>query len=148
MTDLKLVEPSAIYKDAYLDMRQMNYWGIVIEQSLKDGSVLEDFDLLAKKQIGGWTFRLVSVPEHEMEAKLAKLQRHMIDVREDCWYAHFFKDETMFVVYQDRVFKTSVDPDGWREAVEHGLRNGVPLEQLDFKPRTKDAAEAFFGLRG
>lgn len=75
MTDLKLVEPSAIYKDAYLDMRQMNYWGIVIEQSLKDGSVLEDFDLLAKKQIGGWTFRLVSVPEHEMEANLAKLQR-------------------------------------------------------------------------
>jgi len=98
--------------------------------------------------MGGWTFLFVSVPEHEVEAKLAKLQQHMIDVREDCWHAHFFKDETLIVVDQDRVFKTSIDPKDWQEAAGHGLRNGIPPGQLDFDPRTKEAAETFFGLRG
>lgn len=77
---------------------------------------------------------------------MKKLQNHMIGIAEDCWYAHFFKDETLYVVYQDKVFQTTVFPHDWDEAIRHGMNHGIPMEQLDFHPRTADDAFALFGL--
>lgn len=122
------------------------YFGIIVEQSLKDVSVLQEFEIRADKRIGSWRLLLVSVPEEEIEPKMRRLQDHMIGVSEDCWYAHFFKDETLYVVYQDAIFRTSVDPEDWDEAIRYGLTNGIPREQLDFRPRTAEEAMATFGL--
>lgn len=124
----------------------MAYLGIIIEQSLKDASVMHQFTTLAEQWYGSWRFLLVSVPEEELERKMKTLQDHMIDLAEDCWYAHFFQDETLYVVYQDAVFRTTLSPDDWDEPVRYGLSHNVPIEQLDFKPRTVDDACAMFGL--
>lgn len=124
----------------------MAYLGIIVEQSLKDVSVLQSFKILAEKRAGSWRLLLVSVPDEEMDPKLQKLQNHMIGISEDCWYAHFFKDETLYVVYQDAIFKTSVFPEDWDDAIRYGLDHGIPVEQLDFNPRTAEDACAMFGL--
>lgn len=57
-------------------------------------------------------------------------QDNMIDVREDCWYAHFFRGGELFVVYQDCAFKVNTNLETWTEAVQYGLDNGISKEQL------------------
>lgn len=52
------------------------------------------------------------------------------------------------VVYQDRTFHATVNPETWTQSIQHGLDNGIPREQLDFKPRTKVDAMAYFGSVG
>jgi hypothetical protein len=124
----------------------MAFYGIIVEQSLKDVSIVQEFVILGDKQVGSWRLLLVSVPEAEINQKMKKLQNHMIGITEDCWYAHFFKDETLYVVYQDNIFQTTVFPQDWDEEIQHGMTHGIPIEQLDFRPRTIDDAIALFGL--
>ncbi|WP_410768475.1 hypothetical protein [Fontibacillus sp. BL9] len=125
----------------------MSYLGIVIEQSLKDQTILSELTILGEKQIGGWTLLLVSVSSgEELSPLLQKLQNHMIDAQEDCWYAHFFSNEWMFIVYENALFETSLLPEDWDEAIRHGMSYNIPLEQLDFKPRTKKDVLELFGI--
>lgn len=76
----------------------MNYYGIVIEQSLRNVEVLSEFDLVAQKQIGSWKLLLISISDNELESQLKKLQDNMIDITDDCCYSHFFNEETLIVV--------------------------------------------------
>lgn len=124
----------------------MSFYGIVIEQSLRNTGVIEEFDVVAQKQAGSWKLLLVSVPDHEIESRINILQDHMIPIADDCWYAHFFNGETMFAVYQDAAFKTTIHPKDWDEIIQYGLEHQVPIEQLDFKPCTKEEAFLLFGL--
>jgi len=34
------------------------------------------------------------------------------------------------------------------EVIEYGLNHGAPMEQLDFKPRTKEDSYEFFSIGG
>lgn len=70
----------------------------------------------------------------------------MVNINEDCWYAHFFRDQELIVVYQDRVFRATGDPSTWEEPIRYGRAHGIPLEQLDFHPRTKVDARSFFDV--
>lgn len=36
------------------------------------------------------------------------------------------------------------DPSSWGPAVEYGLKQDIPRAQLDFRPRTEEAARTFF----
>lgn len=122
----------------------MPYLGVVVEQCLRDPRVLEGLHGLARRRGRSWTFHLVSVAEHELDRQVRTLQEHM--VTDEAWYAHFFRDRELVVVYRDAVFRVTIDRATWTPAVEHGLRNGIPREQLDFWPRTWQEAMDFFGL--
>lgn len=124
----------------------MIYYGIVIEQSLKNPSILKEFGIVAQKQMGSWNFLLVSASENTLENQLKKLQDNMIPINEDCWYNHFFMNDTMIVVYQDAVFKTTTNQSDWKEVIQYGIKHGVPIEQLDFNPCTRDGAFNLFDL--
>ncbi len=121
-----------------------NYLGIVIEQSLANRSVLKDFRIEARRNVGSWEFLLVSISEPELEQHLQTLQEAMRP--NEPWYAHYFAGNELLVVFRNALFRIGVDPSTWASAVEHGLALGIPREQLDFKPRTKTDALAFFGL--
>jgi len=124
----------------------MSYWGIVVDQSLKDKNFLQHLNVIANKQIGSWKLLLVSIPDHELEEHIQSLQHEMIDIKDGCWYAHFFKDNELIVIYQDSSFLVTIDPTSWMETVQYGLAKGFPMEQLDFSPRTKVDAATYFGL--
>lgn len=123
-----------------------SFWGIVVDQSLKDKDFIKHLNVVAKRQVGSWDLLLVSLSEHEMDGQIALLQQEMIDIKEGRWYAHFFRDNELIVVYQDRTFRMTVDPTSWTEAVQYGFNNGIPTEQLDFSPRTKIDTVTYFGL--
>lgn len=121
------------------------YLGIVVENSLRDGVVPQGFTVVARVRHGDWDFALVRAPAADVDRLVGELQRHM--VTDDTWYAHFFRGDDLIVVFRDAAFQVTTDPASWTPAVQHGLAGGVPLEQLDFYPRTRAAAETFFGLR-
>lgn len=121
-----------------------DYLGIVIEQCLKDPSVEDSLKPIAKKKLRSWMFLLLSVSESELDDHVKLLQSEMIE--DDAWYAHYFRDDELMVVFRDAVFRVSTDPKTWGGPVEHGVRSGIPLEQLDFDPRTEEDARRFFGL--
>jgi len=60
--------------------------------------------------------------------------------------AHCFRGNELVVVFRDAAFRITSDPASWGPPIEHGSAAGVPREQLDFHPRTRAAAEAFFQL--
>jgi len=122
------------------------YLGIIIEKSLKETDVIKEFQIVGTRRKGSWNFLLVSVSEEKLEQQIRLLQQHMIDIEEDCWYAHYFRKNELVVVYQDKVFRTSTSPETWQEVIQYGLDHGIPLEQLDFNPRTMEGAYGFFDI--
>lgn len=121
-----------------------NYLGIVIKQSLKNSTNI--LDIIAQKVVGSWDFMLVSVEDHQLDKHIKELQGNMINVDEDCWYSHYFRDNELIIVYQDRVFYSLTDPKSWDDGIQYGLNHGVPKEQLDFKPRTVNDSYEFFNI--
>ena len=96
-------------------------------------------------QIGSWVFLLVSVPEDQLDAHTEMLQTNMVPNGK--WYAHYFTGEELLVVYWDAVFRATTNPKTWGPVIEHGLKSGIPLEQLDFNPRTMVDAGTFFSVK-
>ncbi|MCL5116345.1 MAG: hypothetical protein M1272_04255 [Firmicutes bacterium] len=119
--------------------------GVVVDHSLRDIEFVGELPVIAKRQAGTWGILLISVAEGGLDAMIQSLQKHMVSIAEDCWYAHFFGNGRLTVVYQDAVFAVS-DGESTMAAVQYGNDHGVPLEQLDFYPRTQAQAEAYFGL--
>ena len=49
------------------------------------------------------------------------------------WYAHFWRDRQITVIYSDARFEMLADDQStWTPAVAHGRAHGIPDEQLDF----------------
>lgn len=49
------------------------------------------------------------------------------------WYAHFWKDDKITVVYNDKQFELEKnDKSTWKEAIEHGKAQGIPENELGF----------------
>ena len=49
------------------------------------------------------------------------------------WYAHFWNEDKIIVVYNDKQFKLLKDDKSiWGEAIEHGKAQGIPENELDF----------------
>lgn len=62
------------------------------------------------------------------------------------WYAHYFCDDDLVIVFQDAIVRVGTDPETWGPAIEAGSVRGIPREQLDFRPRTRADALEFFEL--
>lgn len=117
----------------------MNYRGIIIEQSLINKNILTNVKVLSKKIINErttevWNMLKVEIPEEKIEEFIKRLAK-VIKPHEP-WYAHFYHEDprktNMIVVFSKEIILiTKNKPE---KAVEYGLRIGIPLAQLDFKP--------------
>jgi hypothetical protein len=122
------------------------YMGIVVNRSLQDDKCFTRLNVIGHRQVGSWGLMLVSVADEEFAALVETLQNSMINIQDGCWYVHFFRGAELVVVYQDRVFRVTVDPSTWTDAVHYGFEHGIPTEQLDFHPRTVKDAFSYFGV--
>jgi hypothetical protein len=114
-----------------------DYRGIIIAEGLDDPRVINAFDVY-KAQIsadgqpldyggktGRWHLYYVRCSRQEIET----LRLHLLGG----WYAHFWNDGTIVVAFSDRLFDLGkTDRSTWREAVAHGVQQGIPEEELDF----------------
>ncbi len=107
------------------------YKGVVIEESLDNPGLVESFltqDIEITREENPqdrWHLYKVVVSPDEIEKVSRTIKKG--------WYAHFWKDNDMIVIFRNKHFKIDPrNPATWKEAVEYGLSVGIPLEQLNF----------------
>ncbi|MGA9762626.1 MAG: hypothetical protein WBQ14_09400 [Gaiellaceae bacterium] len=122
------------------------FYGIVIEQSLADPAFAETLDVVARKQDpnGSWVFLLVRIASDRLFTELERIRQALAGSQP--WYAHFFSGGKIAVVFPDTIISMTTDAAGWEAAIAHGLRLGIPREQLDFWPHSVEQVEEMFGL--
>lgn len=110
--------------------------GAIIAEGLDDPTIINNFAVykagITKEGIpidygghlGRWHFYHVRCSKKEID----ELQPHILKG----WYVHFWKDDKIIVVYNDRQFELLKDDKStWKEAIEHGRAQGVPENEFD-----------------
>lgn len=123
----------------------MTFRGTIIEESLKDLSVLGDVKVVSTKVVPAterhktpwvkqWTLHTVEVPQ-ERVVEVTENIRRALD-RQHNWYADYKSDKEHFIIYRDKVFHITdrSNKAQYDEATEHGIAVGIPDYQVDFSP--------------
>jgi hypothetical protein len=122
------------------------FYGIVIEQSLADPAFAETLEVVHRQRDpnGTWVFLVVRVEPERLAGELERIRDAF--VAGETWYAHFFSDDEVAVVFPDAIITMTTDPVSWTPAIEHGLALGISIEELDFWPHTVEQTEERFGI--
>jgi hypothetical protein len=125
----------------------MGYKGVIIEESLKDKSVLKKVIILSTKVeqviekhktpwLKQWTLHTVKVSEEKAEKIAQKLSKALDYSHNNSWYADFKNDHFAYIIFKDKVFKIRLDDaEGFKEAKQYGISLGIPEYQVDFAPQ-------------
>ena len=107
------------------------YKGCIVEESIDDNRVLNNLKTVKIRITDEadpekrWHIYDSLVSEEEIN----KLHEHL----KQSWYMHFWKDNTMIVLFKGKKFTLDVnDKETWKPAIEYGLSINIPEEQLDF----------------
>lgn len=132
------------YKQPELNM---NYKGIIIEESLLDKSVLNEVEILKtevekttaehKSSVKQWTMHNVEIPADKVEDIADKISKALDD--KNTWYADFKTDTEHYIIYRNKVFHITdrLDKTQYDKAREYGISIGIPDYQVDFSPEVK-----------
>jgi len=117
------------------------YHGILIDQEFSDPSFPETFKVFAKKQDGDWKIYGVEVEDSKIGRVINGVRKNM---REGGWYCHFYKENTLWVVFKDKTFRVTPDKSTWKLIIEYGEKLKIPKEQLDFWPNRFQDEQHYF----
>jgi hypothetical protein len=113
---------------------ESEYHGIIVEESLREPSILRSVSVLGRKRGRDWTLLRVGVSEGVLQETIESVRRNLKVVNGVPFYAHFYRSGELIVVFPDRVFRITPNKDTWAQAVNYGKSVGIPLDQLDFLP--------------
>lgn len=108
------------------------YHGIIIDKQFISPTIVEDFKTFAKKIDGSWAIYGIEVEDKEIESTMKKIQKETRP--NEPWYAHFYNDENLYVVFKEKIFKVKPHKSSWNEIIEYGKTLNIPEEQLTFWP--------------
>ncbi|MDD2823266.1 MAG: hypothetical protein PHQ59_04290 [Candidatus Daviesbacteria bacterium] len=123
----------------------MKYKGIIIEESLKDKSVLKKVKILNTEVeavtenhktpwLKQWTLDSVEISENEAE-EIAEELRKSLETEHAAWYTDFKNESTHFIIFPEKIFKINrKNEEEYLEAKKYGISLGLPEHQLDFSP--------------
>lgn len=117
----------------------LTWHGIIVDKSLQDPGVMDDFKILGKKVADDdpkdvWTIYKVEVKAHLIDRVIERVQKNL----QEGWYAHFYKNKDLIIVFHDRVFKVATDPKTWKPIILYGKSQHIAADPLDFFPCTED----------
>jgi len=125
-----------------------NYRGVIIEESLKDTSVLKEVEIVSTEiekvteehktpWINQWTMHTVEFPPDKAE-NLSKKISQSIDTKHGNWYADFKNENIHYVIYPNRVFRINrKNEEEYQEATKYGISIGIADYQVDFSDDIK-----------
>src|SRR5215471_15543621 len=109
----------------------MKYRGIIIEESLSDNRILNNFNILklyiteTAKKCDQWHLFEVEIEENEIE--------NTSKIIMEGWYAHFWHGSDVTAVFANKIIKFNyLDKNTWNEVIEYCKKLGIPDKQLDF----------------
>jgi len=109
------------------------YTGTIIEESLLDSRILNEFKINAVKISNS------EKPEerwhlYEVEATIDQIRMLTTQLKPTGWYTHFWQDDDIIVIFPGRKFRIHhSDKATWSEAISYGQSIGIPTKQLDFR---------------
>lgn len=127
----------------------MDYHGVIIEESLRDPSILSAVRITETKVepvteehhtpwLRQWTLHTMEVPEGRADEIADKISG-AFNTQHGSWYADFKNSSVHYVIFPHRVFRIDrKDPSGYQPAVSYGQSLGIPEHQLDFSPDIKE----------
>lgn len=134
----------------------MNYYAEVINLSLKNDKILEDFPILSikKRFLGLLKIFTIEVDEKNIDETVKLFQKNMSTKLRKEWYITFHTEEKVIIVFRKRIFKLSgkgivpvyqkvldvsgaEDKEKWEEVIQYAKSLGVPDNQCDFLPEMK-----------
>ncbi|SRR3989344_1324901 len=106
----------------------MNYSGVIIEESLENKRVLEDFKIVESEVSSDLEWRM-----HKVEVTKDQIEKLSQSLKAGSWYMHFWSSNDVIVAFKDKIFHILHDDKStWKPAVDYGLSLDIPPEQLDF----------------
>ena len=126
----------------------MNFIGVIIEESLKDKSVLKDINVTATRVekatakhktpwVNQWTLDTIEVPEDRAKEVAHKLSQSL-DSKHN-WYADFKNDSHHYIIFRDKIFYINrKSKRQYDEAKDYGISLGIPEYQVDFHPDVQE----------
>jgi hypothetical protein len=120
--------------------------GNVIEESLADRATLSEVTILQTwvetatdyhqtPWLERWTIHRVAVPEQRGAAVAERFREALDTEHAHAWYVDFKNEEIHYIAFADKVFRVPRESEQrYAEAIEHGIKLGIPRYQLDFAP--------------
>lgn len=124
----------------------MNLTGDIIEESLKDKSVVKEVKVISTRVeqvtedhktpwLKQWTLHTIEVEPDEASA-LAERLCHALEP--NYWYIDYKNDDLHYIIFPVKVFRVNrKNPDEYKPVVTYGLSLNIPRYQLDFSPEIK-----------
>ena len=129
-------------------MSEKLYLGYILDKSQRDKQIFIELKCVNKKKIwlGLISIYEVEISHQDINRIIIRLQQNMIShigsFRQE-FYAHFYCGEELIVVFRDKVFHATCDPDTWRAAKQYGRSLGIVEKQLDFLTPEENRAKYF-----
>ena len=108
------------------------YHGIIIREGLKEQSILDKMNVVGSKTDDEFTLFKVEIDENRLDKIITIVQQEL--KTDPVYYAHFYRDNELIVIFPDKIFRMTPDKSTWIAAIEHGKSLSIPEEQLDFFP--------------
>jgi len=125
----------------------MDYKGIIIEESLKDKTVLDSIIITDTKiepvteahktpWLKQWTLHTITIPANRAE-KLAEQLSHCLN--DNYWYADYRNPTTHYIIFPGKVFRIDRTRQEQYEAVKaYGMSLGIPEHQLTWSAELQE----------
>ncbi len=118
------------------------YHGIVIDKSLINPELIKNFSVIHHKQDGEWKIYCVEIDNRLLEKTVEDVQKNLNT--DQPWYAHFYNEDDLVVVFKEKVFNVTLDKSSWSGILMYGKQLGIPAEQLELSPiRIEEEGEYF-----
>ena len=122
----------------------MDYHGIILDSEFNDPNFVNKFKVLNKRpsRLDPWTLCGIVVAESEIERVIKDIQGNL---KEDkTYYVHFYRENELIIVFKNRIFKLSTNPETWSEAIGFGKSLSIPERQMNFAPVRFEDEEIYF----
>jgi hypothetical protein len=115
------------------------YHGIIINLSQKDKSIFDKLEIIGKKRVllGLITLYKINAKEDDINDVIREIQHNMSErllCKRQEYYAHFYRNNELIIVYRNKIFKISPDKKTWSDSIRYGTQLHIAEKQLDFKP--------------
>ena len=131
---LPVLDGNTDYLDWIRKETLRDYHGIIVKQSLRDRSILDNIRILGTKTAKNWTILRVLVRDDQLENFAKLVQANLLTENKVPYYAHFYNHEDLIIIFPNRIFQLKPDKKTWGSVVRYGRSLGISERELDFKP--------------
>lgn len=110
------------------------YHGIILDAEFTDPAYPLSYHVFAKRKSADspWMLFGIEINDQDIEHAILDIQKYMKSSAP--YYAHFYNDHGLIVVFKEKVFRVKPHIITWSPIIEFGKTLHIPASQLTFWP--------------